>query len=100
MSISRRHLLQGSAALASLPLATFGGAAHAQSEAPTWRHSLSLFGELKYPAGFKQYDYVNPNAPKGGGARKISIGTFDSFNVVVAGVKGRSRPASRESTNR
>jgi microcin C transport system substrate-binding protein len=75
--------------LASLPLATFGGIAHAQSEAPKWRHGLSLFGELKYPEGFKQYEYVNPNAPKGGTARLIAIGTFDSFNVVIAGVKGQ-----------
>ncbi len=92
MSISRRHLLQGSAALASLPLAKFGGAAHAQSEGAPWRHSLSLFGELKYPAGFKHFDYVNPNAPKGGVARQISLGTFDSFNIAIAGVKGSVAP--------
>ena len=51
-------------------------------------HGLSLFGDLKYPAGFKQFDYVNPDAPKGGSVREISIGTYDNFNVVVAGVKG------------
>lgn len=55
---------------------------------PTWRHGLSLFGDLKYPAGFKKFDYVNAEAPKGGTVREIAIGTFDSFNVVVAGVKG------------
>ena len=55
---------------------------------PAWRHGLSLFGELKYPADFKRFDYVNPDAPKGGVARMISIGTFDNFNVAVAGVKG------------
>ncbi|HEY2532348.1 MAG TPA: extracellular solute-binding protein, partial [Xanthobacteraceae bacterium] len=55
---------------------------------PTWRHGLSLFGDLKYPAGFKKFDYVNAEAPKGGAVREIAIGTFDSFNVVVAGVKG------------
>ena len=53
-----------------------------------WRHGLSLFGDLKYPAGFKQFDYVNATAPKGGTARQIAIGTFDNFNMVVAGVKG------------
>jgi microcin C transport system substrate-binding protein len=89
LSISRRHLLQGTAALASLPLARFGSAAHAQSEGAPWRHSLSLFGEIKYPATFTHYDYVNPNAPKGGVARQISLGTFDSFNVAIAGVKGQ-----------
>jgi microcin C transport system substrate-binding protein len=53
-----------------------------------WRHGLSLFGVLKYPSGFKQFDYVNPAAPKAGAVRMIAIGTFDNFNEVVAGVKG------------
>src|ERR671931_1228166 len=53
-----------------------------------WRHGLSLFGELKYPAGFKHFDYVNPKAPKGGAVRLIALGTFDNFNEVVAGLKG------------
>ena len=55
---------------------------------PAWRHALSLFGDVKYPAGFKRFDYVNPDAPKGGTVRQIQIGTFDNFNLVVAGVKG------------
>ena len=71
------------AALVSTPWTTTGQA----QEAP-WRHGLSLFGELKYPAGFKHFDYVNPNAPKGGIVRQGTFGTFDSFNYVVSGVKG------------
>ena len=55
---------------------------------PAWRHGLSLFGNLKYPPDFKQFDYVNPNAPKAGTARQVAIGTFDNFNTAVAGVKG------------
>jgi microcin C transport system substrate-binding protein len=55
---------------------------------PVWRHGLSLFGELKYPAGFAHFDYVNPKAPKGGAVRQIALGTFDNFNIVIAGVKG------------
>jgi microcin C transport system substrate-binding protein len=58
------------------------------AEEPAWRHGLSLFDSLKYQAGFAHFDYVNPNAPKGGTARQIAIGTFDNFNPVVAGVKG------------
>ena len=53
-----------------------------------WRHGLSLFGDLKYPADFKHFDYVNPQAPKGGQVRQSVIGTFDNFNIVVSGVKG------------
>jgi microcin C transport system substrate-binding protein len=94
LSISRRHLLQGTAALASasFPLAKLGSVAQAQTEATNWRHSLSLFGEIKYPAGFRHFDYINPNAPKGGVARQIALGTFDSFNIVVAGAKGAVAP--------
>lgn len=63
--------------------------AQAQSAGePVWRHALSLFGDIKYPAGFKRYDYVNPDAPKGGTVRRLEIGTFDNFNMVVGGLKG------------
>ncbi len=64
----------------------------AQAQAPTaepgWRHGVSLFGEVKYPPHFKRFDYVNPDAPTGGSVRQIALGTFDNFNIVVAGVKG------------
>jgi microcin C transport system substrate-binding protein len=93
LTISRRHLLQSAALAAIAP--SFGVAAgiepaHARSATgeAVWRHALSLFGDVKYPAGFKRFDYVNPDAPKGGVARQILIGTFDNFNVTVAGVKG------------
>ncbi|MCB8821708.1 extracellular solute-binding protein [Microvirga rosea] len=56
-------------------------------EAP-WRHGAALLGEPKYPPDFKHFDYVNPNAPKGGLVRFGVQGTFDSFNIAVAGVKG------------
>ena len=62
--------------------------AEAQGASPTWHHGVSKFGDLKYPADFKQFDYVNPKAPKGGGASSIALGTFDNFNPAVAGVKG------------
>src|SRR5712672_1974538 len=62
--------------------------AGAQERNPDWRHGLSLFGELKYPPGFKHFDYVNPSAPKAGTVRMIAFGTFDNFNEVVAGLKG------------
>jgi microcin C transport system substrate-binding protein len=64
--------------------------AAAQGTAPEklWRHGMSLFGNLKYPEGFRNFDYVNPNAPKGGSVRLTGFGTYDNFNLVVAGVKG------------
>jgi microcin C transport system substrate-binding protein len=48
-----------------------------------WLHGTSLMGELKYPEGFKHYDYVNPDAPKGGLVRLSSLNaTFDTFNPL------------------
>ena len=50
------------------------------------RHGLSAFGDLKYPADFQHFDYVNPNAPKGGRLARIgweSRTTFDSFNNFI-----------------
>jgi microcin C transport system substrate-binding protein len=90
---TRRSVLHGSAlALAGLASRPGGGrllgVTQAQAETADWRHGLSLFDDLKYPAGFKQFDYVNPNAPKGGLVREVVVGTFDNFNIVVAGVKG------------
>ena len=60
----------------------------ARASDKNWRHGVSLFGNLKYSAGFKHFEYVNADAPKGGTARQIALGTFDNFNTVVAGVKG------------
>jgi len=47
------------------------------------RHGLSLFGDLKYPSDFKHFDYVNPDAPKGGLVRMADIGSFDSLNPIL-----------------
>jgi microcin C transport system substrate-binding protein len=93
VSLSRRSLLRaGAAALTAPALTALGRTAAAQgvpqAASPQWRHGLSLFGDLKYPAGFKRFDYVNPDAPKAGAVRQIAFGTFDNFNYVVAGVKG------------
>ncbi len=43
-------------------------------------HGIALHGQPKYPPDFQHFDYVNPDAPKGGEARYAAIGSFDSFN--------------------
>ncbi len=46
-------------------------------------HGYALWGELKYPANFKHFEYVNPQAPKGGELRLVSnlrVSTFDKYN--------------------
>jgi microcin C transport system substrate-binding protein len=42
--------------------------------------SISLRGEPKYAHAFTHFDYVNPDAPKGGSLSRGSIGTFDNFH--------------------
>lgn len=69
------------AALAPLFLIALAGAALAAVT-----HGMSLYGDFKYPPDFKHFDYVNPDAPKGGTMRMESIGTFDTLNPFV--VKG------------
>jgi microcin C transport system substrate-binding protein len=99
LAITRRHLLQSGAIAAIAPAlaarVTPVDRAQAATTAgePAWRHALSLFGDVKYPADFQHFDYVNPNAPRGGVVRQISVGTFDNFNVAVSGVKGTIAPA-------
>ncbi len=48
------------------------------------QHALTLYDEApKYPADFKHFDYVNPDAPKGGTFRQSSFGGFDSLNPYI-----------------
>ncbi|MEM9550673.1 MAG: extracellular solute-binding protein [Pseudomonadota bacterium] len=51
-------------------------------------HGYSFYGDLKYPADFEHYDYVNPDAPKGGEISFSALGTFDSMNPYSR--KGRA----------
>ena len=88
MPISRRSVLRAAAATLVTPALGKLSLAQTDSQARTWKHGLSLFGEPKYPADFRNFEYVNPSAPQGGMVREIAFGTFDNFNVVVSGVKG------------
>ncbi|MDX2484397.1 MAG: extracellular solute-binding protein [Pseudodonghicola sp.] len=49
-------------------------------EKVTKSYGFSEFGELKYPEGFAHFDYVNPDAPRGGELSYAAQGTFDNFN--------------------
>ena len=87
--MDRRSLLKSAAVLAAAQqLPSWMRPAAAQGAHSTWRHGVSKFGELKYPDGFKQFEYVNAKAPKGGSASQIALGGFDNLNIVVASVKG------------
>ncbi|MCP5072682.1 MAG: hypothetical protein GY947_05215, partial [Rhodobacteraceae bacterium] len=52
----------------------------------TKSHGISTFGELKYPANFPHFDYVNPDAPQGGTISFLGTGasgTYDSLNPFI-----------------
>ncbi len=59
---------------------------------PGWAaHGYALWGDLKYPAGFSHFDYVNPAAPKRGELRLVSnlrVSTFDKYNPFT--IKGNA----------
>jgi len=90
MVLSRRSLLKAGSLLSLAPLAGVKVVAIETSFADdrVFRHGHSLFGNLKYPPDFKHFDYVNPNAPKGGRLRLAVVGSFDSLNPYI--IKGEA----------
>ena len=75
-----RSVIFGSVILFALALgATL---ANAQDKV-TKSHGISTFGDLKYPADFKHWDYVNPDAPQGGTISFLAVGTFDNVNPNI-----------------
>src|SRR2546422_10219009 len=85
LDLTRREtLLLGAAGLASsFPRNVDAGQVEAAQEAE--RHGVSAFGDLKYAANFKHFDYVNPNAPKGGVV--YHIGSTRAFNQNILSFK-------------
>jgi microcin C transport system substrate-binding protein len=81
----RATLLLGTAAFTS------SIARNVEAAQDSERHGMSAFGDLKYPPDFEHFDYVNPNAPKGGvfshvGATRIfnqNLLTFNSLNSFI-----------------
>lgn len=51
-------------------------------------YGIAMHGDLKYPANFTHFEYVNPDAPKGGTYTYAAIGTFDTLNPFI--IKGNS----------
>ena len=78
MGFVTRRLIVALAVACSLPLSMTTSAL-----AGDWTHGVATVGELKYPAGFDHFNYVNPEAPKGGTLKLSSLGTFDNFNPAV-----------------
>lgn len=86
----RRVLVLGGSAIAAVWARPVLAAGEGLEAAPD-SHGMSAFGDLKYPAGFSNFDYVNPSAPKGGvfstvpssRAYNQSFQTFNSLNSFI-----------------
>jgi microcin C transport system substrate-binding protein len=74
---TRRSLLKTAGLL---PFAKLAAVQVVHAEERAFRHALSLFEDVKYGPDFKRFDYVDPNAPKGGKVRFGLVGSFDSLN--------------------
>ena len=77
MAVSRVATAFGLGLLLALPAGAETGA----------RHGASVFGSLKYGPDFRHFDYVDPDAPKGGLLKLRSVGTFDNVQPFI--LKGR-----------
>ncbi|MFN7663058.1 MAG: ABC transporter substrate-binding protein, partial [Alphaproteobacteria bacterium] len=59
-------------------------------------HGIAMHGQPKYSAGFKNYDFVKPNAPKKGRVVLGEVGSFDSLNPwILKGVAAKRIPLTR-----
>jgi microcin C transport system substrate-binding protein len=93
MRVSRRTLMK----LAGVaPAAKLLAVQAALGEEMTFAHALTLYDDIKYPADFKHYDYVNPDAPKGGKVRLYLLGSFDSLNTHT--IKGDNAGVATDET--
>ncbi len=86
----RRTIYAGALGIACFLLSF--GAARAGEDTVIKAHGISAFGDLKYPEGFAHFDYVNPDAPKGGTFSTWGFATFDSLTPYV--LKGQAATLS------
>ncbi|TYC79928.1 ABC transporter substrate-binding protein [Stappia sp. BW2] len=66
------------------------GPGPADAAEPEWHHAAALNGTPKYGPDATHFDYVNPDAPKGGTVRLSASGGFDTFNILAQ--KGNIAP--------
>jgi microcin C transport system substrate-binding protein len=79
-----RRLALIASSLAVLLVAMLGAAAVEADDADvTVGSSIAMHGDVKYKDGFDHFDYVNPDAPKGGEVHEYAIGTFDTLNPFI-----------------
>ena len=58
-------------------------AASSGAAEPKYQHGISFFHELKYPADFTHFDYINPDAPKGGVLLQSTQNDFNTLSLIT-----------------
>ena len=81
--------------LLTLGLLSFSALTNNVMAAP--QPAISLYGDLKYSAAFTHFDYVNPDAPKGGELKLSALGSFDNLNPYI--IKGEAASGVDALTN-
>ncbi len=86
MNIKHISLLRRLCYLPMLGMALLAAQSSARDVTPS--HAIAMHGEPKYATGFKHFEFVNPNAPKGGVVRLATIGSYDNLNPYI--IKGQA----------
>src|SRR4029078_1538326 len=88
MILTRRSLIKSVSlfGLGSISGFTVLSIEPAEAQERKFEHGANIYGKLKYPPDFKHFDYVNPDAPKGGRLRLGLVGAFDHLNPFI--IKG------------
>jgi microcin C transport system substrate-binding protein len=81
---NRSYLALIAAAAITASISGMGIISNVQAEDLLWSSSMSMIGEAKYKDGFDHYDFVNPQAPKGGALHLSTTGTFNTLNPFAA----------------
>ncbi|MGH2670155.1 MAG: ABC transporter substrate-binding protein, partial [bacterium] len=73
-------LLASALVLAAAVLGPVIAGAQSGGSRPVNGSAISMYGDLKYPPGFKHFQYASPDAPKGGDVKMAAFGTYDTLN--------------------
>ena len=86
------------AALGATAITAHSNATDANGEEAPCRHAYAFLGEPKLPPDFEHFDWVNPDAPKGGVMRMADTGSWDTFNRMALGHSVRGMDTRGNST--
>lgn len=84
VELKQKQKRTATAIATTLLAVVLAAAGPASADEKTWHVGTSLIGDAKYGPGFTHFDYVNPDAPKGGRVNLSETGSFDTLNPILA----------------